>query len=1763
MATDGVIDESVVRVSPDLTGFRKKLLAGLKTATSGVEAKVRLVADATGWATSVKSALAGHQTTVRLKLTPDATGWATSVRTALAGKTPEVKVRLVADTTGLGDSAKKATRAAAGRRSTTTANVGDGDDAKVYRRIRNHIEGVQRAEDQGYSTRFKRTRGFHEDVGRAEDQAYRDQAKRDRDALAGRTTRLRNSGEALAAAHAAALREQGDREVAAEAATFRRVRTLREKLVQAEGQAREAEQSRELTRVRNDSEAMLRLEEQAHQANEARTLSRVRDTNEKLAHIQEQAYAEDRRRAKAAQDKLDQSAREAEREQVRRQRESLRNRKAAANPILRATEANGIIDTGGRGVRPTNLLIGALVALSPAILNVASSAAFASTSIAALGAATIGAAAGVTALTVGFTRVRETLKLREQVRTEEARSAASASADAGAARSRARAVVAANRSVRDSLRGIADARRDARQAEREAVEANKAVGRSYREAAEYVRDLRLELADLALQEQQDVLDVESARERLAAVNRNFWSTDLERRQAALDVQKALNSQGDTSRDRVAKQKELNKLDREGIGQSKIVLDAKRAAADADRRAQNAQDNLIAARERAADATLDLADAQRTYATGGTAASAAASDLAAKIAAMSPAARETYFWFEKNEKVFNKLRARMEEAVNPGFLTFLRGLQGLLVGKDGVLRKVKGPSALDLMADQAEDVGKILADTLGRIGELTTTKWFRSDMGIVGDENVKAFTLLGRAAEALVKPLSTIVRVSAPLFTRFSGWLLDISERFAAFIDKADRSGALVKWFKDAGDEAAKWGAILGNLLGFLRDVFSASLPSGQDLVSRIRDATGALNAWSSSPEGMASLQRFFEFFRDIDYSKLRDFVAQFGVLIASLKLFTFARKHPFWAMVTLLASADMQASADIMARVGGALSTVLTTVNNHPVAAASLLAIFMAAKNVKSFKIGLDLIGAGGLSGKLDKIFGQHTGVMTVHAGVVNVLGGGGAPGKTPPIVATPGGKPGKTPLGGKVGGAALVGGPLAVAVTGISIIDAVLYHGDEVKRFFTMDLPNWLVRGERGWSSFKDAFTNTFGEGTTRWFSTTLPNALNLGVGKGQGWAGLANNLGHWFSHTLPDAISGTPGGGWSGAGAFVWKQFKDFVGISAVQGAWQGISEKATWFSEKVTGWWESFLGGVKRLLGIASPSTVFAGFGANLIEGLWQGFTTKWASITGSVTAFINDTIGATMRSAFRVIGNGARAAFVAPFDTLTNKLAAPVGKALAWLDTNVIDKLNKVLAAIGLPGGSIPNINSALGTTVGGAGGNAIGAIGAVVRRADGGMIHGNSPHSRADNIPAMVTANEYVLPVKAVKKYGVGMMDAIRNGTYPHYADGGLVASMYSKLGGKNFVNNVTAGAISSMGGDSISAIADNIAGQNTAYDLTGTGQLVGSLDVARIAEAQARNMGASNKQLLALIEAGIVESGMRNINYGDRDSIGFLQQRAGWGSRAERMNVAIATAKFIRKARRVERKGMTAGQLAQAVQVSAFPHKYDLREADAYAIINNELPGIPGGPGPGVTVGGFPPWPRGYPKGDSGVWRNVRRLIKSSGINQGSFGNGYRHGDRLWHGSGRAVDWMGYNMDRLATWLAARNPLELIHRTKKRDYAYTRGKNRGKFNEQLMNNHRNHIHIAMADGGLVPNIPMRKYDTGGVLPPGFTMAFNGTGKNETIRTEVQEKNLNTGVGTQRLDRRDMAVLAQYIAAASARSIDMDGRRVAEAVADYSHLPGGF
>ena len=107
----------------------------------------------------------------------------------------------------------------------------------------------------------------------------------------------------------------------------------------------------------------------------------------------------------------------------------------------------------------------------------------------------------------------------------------------------------------------------------------------------------------------------------------------------------------------------------------------------------------------------------------------------------------------------------------------------------------------------------------------------------------------------------------------------------------------------------------------------------------------------------------------------------------------------------------------------------------------------------------------------------------------------------------------------------------------------------------------------------------------------------------------------------------------------------------------------------------------------------------------------------------------------------------------------------------------------------------------------------------------------------------------------------------------------------------------------------------------------------------------------------ALLEAMAVESNFRNIKYGDRDSVGVLQQRPsqGWGPASE--TPAQDINQFLTRARRNSRgfRG-TAGQLAQSVQRSAFPGRYDQRERQA-----NELLGGKIGKGKVATIAPAPP----------------------------------------------------------------------------------------------------------------------------------------------------------------------------------------------------------
>jgi hypothetical protein len=120
----------------------------------------------------------------------------------------------------------------------------------------------------------------------------------------------------------------------------------------------------------------------------------------------------------------------------------------------------------------------------------------------------------------------------------------------------------------------------------------------------------------------------------------------------------------------------------------------------------------------------------------------------------------------------------------------------------------------------------------------------------------------------------------------------------------------------------------------------------------------------------------------------------------------------------------------------------------------------------------------------------------------------------------------------------------------------------------------------------------------------------------------------------------------------------------------------------------------------------------------------------------------------------------------------------------------------------------------------------------------------------------------------------------------------------------------------------------------------------------------ARRRGASPRVQKALLEAESVESNFRHLPYGDRDSVGVLQQRPsqGWGPASESVEQDVN--QFLDRAMRLNGsfKG-SAGALAQQVQRSAFPGRYDQRSAEANALLNRRgaARGPAGGAGGTVT----------------------------------------------------------------------------------------------------------------------------------------------------------------------------------------------------------------
>ena len=175
------------------------------------------------------------------------------------------------------------------------------------------------------------------------------------------------------------------------------------------------------------------------------------------------------------------------------------------------------------------------------------------------------------------------------------------------------------------------------------------------------------------------------------------------------------------------------------------------------------------------------------------------------------------------------------------------------------------------------------------------------------------------------------------------------------------------------------------------------------------------------------------------------------------------------------------------------------------------------------------------------------------------------------------------------------------------------------------------------------------------------LPEVLKLGIQ-------LIVSLVKGLAQNLPELLRGTLALVDAIISAFL-DSLPDIieVGKDIVRGLWEGIKLMASWIGEKVSGFVGGIVDGVKGMLGIHSPSRVFAGIGQNMALGLGQGFEKQMQSVTAGIQdAIPTPTVDTVYNAAAGLVNGLAAQSAGSPGGSYTINLILQNGQQIAsWL------------------------------------------------------------------------------------------------------------------------------------------------------------------------------------------------------------------------------------------------------------------------------------------------------------------------------------------------------------------------------------------------------------------------------------------------------------------------------------------------------------------
>lgn len=260
-------------------------------------------------------------------------------------------------------------------------------------------------------------------------------------------------------------------------------------------------------------------------------------------------------------------------------------------------------------------------------------------------------------------------------------------------------------------------------------------------------------------------------------------------------------------------------------------------------------------------------------------------------------------------------------------------------------------------------------------------------------------------------------------------------------------------------------------------------------------------------------------------------------------------------------------------------------------------------------------------------------------------------------------------------------------------------------------------------------------------------------------------------------------------------------------------------------------------------------------------------------------------------------------------------------------------------------------------------------------------------SAFNEVPLIAERGEYMVQKDAVNKYGTDFFDSVNKGEFgtggptagygaaAKLAAAATVGAVASRMTQKVVEKIKKSGHPGAPRGP-LGALGDITALKAGKY---GNTNLDGEqLKHAAIIAREGKSMGMSSRDIVIGLMTAMQESMLRNVNYGDRDSLGLFQQRPsmGWGTPAQVTDPVYASRKFFSTLKGVEdRDKMPLTLAAQAVQRSAFPYAYAKWEDEARAIM-----------GAWSRAGGGGGTSGGFVQGTGGRHRPVRGGVITNGL---------------------------------------------------------------------------------------------------------------------------------------------------------------------------------